>query len=137
MKDPSSGKRQARPNPPEEWIIEDVEHLRIIGDDLWHRVKARQDDVREMMNFAASDDTPLRRDLARRPKFLLSGLIKCGGGATYTLINKTLYGCSGSRNKGLAICTNRATYRTRRGRRPCAGRSEGPPDASGPCGGVH
>jgi site-specific DNA recombinase len=31
--------------------------------------------------------------------------------ATYTLINKTRYGCSAARNKGTAICTNRATIR--------------------------
>jgi hypothetical protein len=34
VKDPQTGKRQARPNPPEEWIIEDVPELRIISDDL-------------------------------------------------------------------------------------------------------
>lgn len=77
---------------------------------LISRLYERQDDVREMMNFAAPDDAPLRRDLARRPKFLLSGLIKCDCcGANYILINRTRYGCSGTRNKGLAICDNRAT----------------------------
>jgi|GEM_PF-5743275 len=74
--------------------------LRVECANLWHRVMARQNDVREMMNFGAPDDTPLRRDLARRPKFLLSGLLKCGCcGANYILINRTRYGCSGSRNK--------------------------------------
>ncbi|SMO84297.1 Recombinase [Paracoccus laeviglucosivorans] len=41
IKDPGTGKRQTRPNPPEEWVI----YLRIIDDDLWQRVKALQDDV--------------------------------------------------------------------------------------------
>lgn len=52
----------------------------------------------------------LRPERGRRPTYLLSGLIKCGCcGASYTLINKTRYGCSAVRNKGDAICTNRAT----------------------------
>ncbi|WP_317851796.1 recombinase family protein, partial [Rhodobacter sp. TJ_12] len=33
VKDPDTGKRQARPNPPEDWITEEVPHLRIISDD--------------------------------------------------------------------------------------------------------
>ena len=37
-----TGVDKARPNPPEEWVIEEVLHLRIINDDLWERVKARQ-----------------------------------------------------------------------------------------------
>ena len=36
--------------------------------------------------------------------------LRCGCcGASYTLINKTRYGCAAARNKGDAICTNRAT----------------------------
>jgi site-specific DNA recombinase len=51
-----------------------------------------------------------RPERARRPDYLFSGLVKCGCcGAGYTLINKTRYGCAAARNKGEAICTNRAT----------------------------
>src|SRR5262249_28085320 len=35
VKDPSSGKRQARSNPPSEWIVRDIPELRIVDDDLW------------------------------------------------------------------------------------------------------
>lgn len=42
MKDPDTGKRQARPNPPEVWVIKDVPNMRIIEDNLWFRVKRRQ-----------------------------------------------------------------------------------------------
>lgn len=35
LKDPDSGKRQARPNPESEWIVQDVPELRIVDDDLW------------------------------------------------------------------------------------------------------
>jgi hypothetical protein len=39
VKDPSTGKRISRMNPPEQWVAEDVPHLRIIDQDLWARVQ--------------------------------------------------------------------------------------------------
>lgn len=45
-------KRQARPNPPEEWIIEEVPDLRLIPDDLWQQAKDRQGAIRADMNPA-------------------------------------------------------------------------------------
>ena len=42
IKDPNTGRRQARPNPETKWITEEVPHLRIIDDHLWSRVKERQ-----------------------------------------------------------------------------------------------
>ena len=41
VKDPATGKRQARPNPPEAWIIEEVPDLRIVDDALGERLSAR------------------------------------------------------------------------------------------------
>ncbi|MCD1620948.1 recombinase family protein, partial [Salipiger manganoxidans] len=112
IKDPETGKCQARLNPPEAWIIEHTPELRLVDDALWHRVKARQGAFREEMNPAGVKDAALRPERARRPTYLLSGLMKCAHcGASYTLINKTRYGCSGLRNKGTAICTNRTTIR--------------------------
>lgn len=43
VKDPQTGKRQARPNPPADWIITEVPELRIINRTLWEQVKARQE----------------------------------------------------------------------------------------------
>jgi site-specific DNA recombinase len=42
VKDPRTGKRVARPNPPERWEVVAVSELRIVDDDLWAAVKARQ-----------------------------------------------------------------------------------------------
>jgi site-specific DNA recombinase len=110
VKDPDTRRRQARLNPPEQWIVEDVPELRIIDDALWHRVKARQSAIRADMNPAGVQAGPLRLENARRPSYLFSGLLKCDCcGTSYTLINKTRYGCVAARNKGAAICTNRAT----------------------------
>ena len=40
VKDPETGKRVARPNPPEAWEVVEVPELRIIDTALWERVKA-------------------------------------------------------------------------------------------------
>jgi hypothetical protein len=111
VKDPDTQKRQARLNGPQDWVIEAVPDLRIIDEVLWDRVKARQASIREDMNPAGvRNDRSLRPERARRPSYLFSGLLKCGRcGTSYTLVNKTRYGCASARNKGGAICTNRAT----------------------------
>jgi Recombinase len=42
IKDPHTGRRQARLNPETKWIVESVPHLRIVDDQLWNLVKERQ-----------------------------------------------------------------------------------------------
>lgn len=84
--------------------------MQIIDTALWDRVKARQTSLRDDMNPAGVKNERTRPENARRPSYLFSGLLKCGCcGTSYTLINKTRYGCVAARNKGEAICTNRAT----------------------------
>lgn len=110
VKDPQTFKRQARLNPPEAWKCHEVPELRIIEDSLWDRVKARQGAIREAMNPGGIQSDRPRPENARRPAYLLAGLVKCGCcGSSYTLINKNRYGCPAPRNKGESICTNRAT----------------------------
>ena len=108
VKDPATGKRQARPNPPEEWITERIDDLRLIDDRLWESVKRRQAAIRSRMTDARDGRSAIGNPLgtARRPAYLFSGLLKCGCcSASYTLMNKTKYGCSAARNKG--TCDNR------------------------------
>ncbi len=57
IKDPETGKRQARPNPPEVWITEEVPHLRIIDEAMWGRVKQRQGAIRSDI-VTARGETP-------------------------------------------------------------------------------
>lgn len=45
VKDPATGKRVSRVNPPEQWVTEDVPHLRIIDPHLWTRVQSQARDV--------------------------------------------------------------------------------------------
>ncbi|WMT76430.1 recombinase family protein [Bradyrhizobium sp. Ash2021] len=105
IKDPETGKRQARPNPAAEWIIQEVPELRIVDDGLWNAAKARQAAVKTKREDNGSEVQNSFRD-RRRPKYIFSGLIKCaccGGG--YAMISADLIGCSTARNKG--TCDNR------------------------------
>jgi site-specific DNA recombinase len=108
IKDPDTGRRQARMNPEGEWIIQEVPELRILDDDLWQAVKARQQAVKQ--NRSDDGDTENHFRERRRPKYLFSGLTKCaccGGG--YSMISADLVGCSTARNKG--TCDNRKNIR--------------------------
>ena len=47
VKNPETGKRVSRINPPEDWIVTEVPELRIVDDALWKAVKARQGELNE------------------------------------------------------------------------------------------
>src|SRR5262249_51473277 len=107
IKDPNTGRRQARLNPEAKWIIEEVPRLRIIDDHLWSRVKERQQGSR---SHVMTKDKGIRSERARRPSYLLSGLLKCGVcGGGFSKISLSRYGCSTAHNKG--TCDNLLTVR--------------------------
>lgn len=104
VKDPSTGKRVSQLNPPEAWVQAEVQELRIIDDALWEAVKARQRETRHTI----ASNRGIRAERARRPAYLLSGLLKCGVcGGGFSKISRTSYGCSRARNQG--TCDNLAT----------------------------
>jgi site-specific DNA recombinase len=108
IKDPATGKRQARRNPEADWITEDVPDLRIVEEDLWQDVKARQKAIRSLVTAVQADCHHPER--ARRARYLFSGLITCGPcGGGYTLVSALHYGCANARNRG--TCANRLTIR--------------------------
>lgn len=75
----------------------EVPHLRIVDDDLWQAVKARQASTRRTMK------TGIVR--AHRPKYLFSGLTVCGTcGGGYQLASHDRLTCFNSRVRG--TCTN-------------------------------
>ena len=107
LKDPTTGKRVARPNPPEQWVTQGVPELRIVEDALWNRVKERQAAIRA--RYVKDDGNVLT--VKRRTRYLFSGLIKCGEcGGGYSMVYRDLFGCSTYKNKG--TCGN--TLRVRR-----------------------
>ena len=107
IKDPDTGKRRSRLNLEKDWIIRDVPELRIITQELWNAVKARQ---REMARATRPDAK--RKDFweLQRPRYLLSGLMKCGCcGASYTKCGLHRFGCAAARDR--ATCDNHLTTR--------------------------
>jgi DNA invertase Pin-like site-specific DNA recombinase len=84
-KDPDTGRRKRITRPREEWISHIDESLRIISDDLYQRAQQR---VRPLKS-----ETRMRA--GGKPKYLLSGLLRCDVcDAHYTITNATSYGCS-------------------------------------------
>ena len=98
VKNPDTGKRVARPNPRSKWVTKDVPELRVVDDDLWQAVKARQASTRATMKVGI--------DRARRPKYLFSGLTQCAScGGGFVLSSHDRLTCFNARSRG--TCTNR------------------------------
>src|SRR5262245_55442534 len=93
IKDPATGRRQARANPQDQWLTQDVPELAIVGTDVFERAQ----DLRA----ARIRPHPVYH---RRPKHLLSGLLVCGScGASMIVRNRrgnvTNFGCSARINR--------------------------------------
>ena len=106
VKDPDTGKRVSRLNAEDMWITQEVPELRLISEKLWQRVKERQKG-QSIATFGK--DGPGYWD-RRRPRYLFSGLVKCGvcGGGVVN-VNSERVGCANARNKG--TCDNKRTMR--------------------------
>ncbi|OSP52462.1 recombinase family protein [Pseudoruegeria sp. SK021] len=103
VKDPDTGKRISRLNPSESWVITDIPELRIIDQDLWDAARARQGIMKVKNTSVPIWDR-------RRPKTLLSGLMRCGCcGGGFSKMTKDRFGCSTARNKGKSVCSNMRT----------------------------
>jgi site-specific DNA recombinase len=117
IKDPNTGKRVSRLNPPSTWVITAVPELRIIDDELWEAVKARQKEIEEQHAPAieAVREAHKRNRLrgAQRPRYLLSGLLFCGCCVgPVALRGQNRYACSKHVNSG--TCTNTRSIRWER-----------------------
>ncbi|MCO6387798.1 recombinase family protein [Aliihoeflea sp. 40Bstr573] len=71
IKDPSTGKRVSRPNPESDWKSAAVPELRILPDELFKAVQA-------LMAGRSHGGRADNIGIHKRPKRLLSGLLKCG-----------------------------------------------------------
>lgn len=98
--DPETRKKRIRVRPREEWLVRSAPELRIVDEALWQAVSDRR---------RRFDGT--RAELQRRPKRLLSGLVKCGlCGGNYIVIGPEKWGCGGKRQRG--DCSNGRTIQT-------------------------
>ncbi len=112
LKDPSTGKRVSRLNPESEWIVKGVPELRIVDDELWQAVKARQAATSaKYANVAEGIHKHHRKNRlngTHRPRTLLSGLVFCGCcGGPYSIRGSDRFACSTHGTKG--TCSNSRT----------------------------
>ena len=100
VRDPTTGRKIARPKPQSEWVYKDIPHLRIISDELWDAVKARQKSL-ESKTGAWSK---------QRPKSLVSGLMRCGEcGSPFIKHSQHRFACT--RRHSETICTHKLSIR--------------------------
>ena len=108
VKNPETGRRVPRLNPPEEWIVTEVPELRIVDDELWQAVKARQAEISEIYadTIASVRNAHANRlNRTHRPRYLLSGLLRCGVcGSPVALRGQSRYCCS--RHMKSRSCSN-------------------------------
>jgi site-specific DNA recombinase len=115
-KDPETGKRRSRANANETVIAVEAPELTIVSRELWDAVKARQAGLDQSAaakrRTEAHTDEPVAFWSKRRPRYLFSGLMRCGVcGGGFSKISEAHFGCSTARNKGETVCGNRLTIR--------------------------
>lgn len=102
-KDPRTGRRVSRPNPPSEWVETSVEAQRIVPAALFAAAQARKSAYGKQ-----------RPHQARRPRHMLAGLLRCGCCGSAMVVNnveqlgRRIY-CS--RRKEGGRCENGKTYK--------------------------
>ncbi len=110
VKDPATGRRRRTMRPMSEWVIIDSPELKIIDDDTWRLCELR---AKTCKRDTAAKQSVGKGSGGRLPKYLFSGLLKCGvcGGA-FVIQNRTQYGCATNKDRGHSICANQ--YRVKR-----------------------
>jgi site-specific DNA recombinase len=114
VKDPNTGRRLARLNPPEAWVVTSVPGLRILDQEVWEVAQARltaSSTKAEMVESISARNLGARLGQERRPPWLLSGLVRCGlcQGPMTVVGAEGRLGCANHVERG--NCTNKRTIR--------------------------
>jgi site-specific DNA recombinase len=105
IKDAQSGKRVARFNPESAKVVREVPELQIVDQDLWDTVKARQGALE-----ARITGDGVRIGDRRRPRYLFSGLFRCGVcSGSFVKYSHDRLGCATARTTG--TCDNLLTIK--------------------------
>ena len=108
---PDTGKRRSRARVADEKVAVEVPDLRIIDQALWDAVKIRQAALDRQQTATMRED-PAPFWSKQRPRYLFSGLMRCGVcGGGYSKNAAATFACSTARNKGPTACANRLSIR--------------------------
>lgn len=116
VKDPLTGKRQARMNPQTEWVMKEVPALRIVDESLWQAVKERQ--VEQEQRHAGLRDAVRKARVARSRSLIpaasnFTRLLTCVVcGADFCLVGRDRYGCADHYRR--KTCVNSRTLQRRK-----------------------
>ena len=106
-----SGDREYLLRPAEDWIVVSHPELRIVSEDLWEKVKARQRE--QAVRIGARVRLGLSKHQARAtgayPKYLLSEIVHCGVCGSNLVVSgpRQAYVCASRVNGGLHACANK------------------------------
>ena len=99
-------RRYRRIRSKEEWVETDLPDLRIVSQVLWDAVKKRQNEVKRK-SVAVREGLKMSRLSGRGPKYILSGILKCGVcSGNYVVTSRYQYGCASRINRGEVVCNN-------------------------------
>jgi hypothetical protein len=108
VKDPRTGRRVSRRNDPSTWIIEEVPELRIVDNQIWDRVKSRQEEIEAEPRVLAIKESRFWEH--RRAQHLLTGLVRCAAcGGSFASVGRDYLACSTARK--LHRCAQRTGIR--------------------------
>ena len=119
VRDPKTGRRVFRTREGEQPIhAADAPHLRIVSDELWNAVRARQELVKRVYEDAGKRAGLLRSSAMNSP-YLFSGLLRCKDcGANLQIVSgrgrnhpTQTYGCPMNFHRGDSVCSNRLRVR--------------------------
>jgi DNA invertase Pin-like site-specific DNA recombinase/flagellar biosynthesis chaperone FliJ len=111
-KNPDTERRTARMNDADQWVSSEVPTMRIVSDDLWERVRARDAEIGDLYQNARTN----RLNATQRPEYLLSRMLECAEcGGPYAISGKDRYSCTNRKKRlpidelGGACCSNSKT----------------------------
>jgi site-specific DNA recombinase len=115
---PGTSQKVPRVQPREQWRIQERPDLRIVSQEAWDRVRARQTEVREAFGLKPGRTLVHGKNAAMHSRHLFSGFLRCGvcGGAVTTVTGghgSSRYGCPTSWRHGVTACSNRLTIRAK------------------------
>jgi len=114
VKDPSNGRRVARVNPREAWVVTQVPELAVLDREVWEAAQQRLETNRRAV-VEPLDDLRLNRgsrlSAIRRQRWPLAGLVRCGLCSSPMTVRATggRLGCSNHVERG--TCTNARTIK--------------------------